>query len=673
MSAPSPVTCTVDADGIAWIILDDPASRANLLNPGTFSALGEVLGRLEAGLAAPAPAVKAAVIVSAKERIFSAGADLKWLAALPDAAAATRVAREGRALFGRIAILSVPVVAAIHGACAGGGYELALACTLRLATDAPETRIGLPETGLGLIPGWGGCTRLARLIGAQPAAEIILNAALIPANAALAAGMIDAVVPPGDLKAQAKAAALRLVSGDLPKRPSPPPPAAGFFAKKREAVSLRWRGQPARLAALGLLEQDSDSALPAALEREASVFGELAAGVVAANLIRRFQLRERAGKITLDGWFPATEASPSPSPPLPFRTVGIVGAGTMGSGIAHWCAARGFGVIMCDSDRAAVGTGVGIIRGLFADGVARGKVSADDAHRMTGGVGISTSLEDFEFCDLVIEAVVEDRETKRKVFAELSRIVGPECVVVSNSSALPIAEVAADLADAGRLLELHFLNPVSRLPLVEISPGARTSRATAERVLAFVRALGRVPLISRSSPGGFVNRVLFFYLNEACRLWEEGAGTDAVDRAMTDWGWPKGPMRLIDEIGADVTAAVFGEFAHCYSGRFVATAICPSMVKAGLTGRKSGAGFYEYDGEGERLNPAMAKFAPESPGGSPAATAEAVQERLNGVLAAEVRRALAEGVVGTPEDAELALALGLGFPVFRKSLVGDAP
>jgi len=667
MSQTASVSHSVDSEGIAWIVFDEPAARANVFNPASLAGLRASLAAVTNG---NGPKTKAVVLTSAKETIFLAGADLRWLAALPDAAAATAAAREGQAVFDLLANCPVPVVCAIHGACAGGGYELALACTRRLASAAPETRIGLPEVSLGLLPAWGGCARLPRLIGAQRAVEIILNSSLLPAPAAREAGLVDEIVPVSELKARARAVALELAGHGTQPRPTPLPPSPDFFQEQRRLAPTRWPGRPAALAVLEAVENALALPLPQGLEIEANLFGRLASGSVAKNLLHAFRLKEQARKRTLDAWFPGVAAGPGATP---FRTVGIVGAGVMGSGIAHWCAMHGYGVILCDSNRQAIERGVAVIRELFADGVARGKVTPDAAHRMTGGIGITTSLEDFEYCDLVIETIVEDRAAKQKVFAELSALTRPECVLATNTSAIPIEELAAGVAQPGRVVGLHFFNLVSRMKLVELVLGAQTNRATAVRVLEFVRSVGKTAVVCRSSPGHFTTRAIFFCLNEACRLWEQGIGTEAIDGAMRDWGWRMGPLRQMDEIGMQATLAVFAQFAHYFPERFAPTAICARFLAAGLEGRQNGAstGFYEYENGTERPNPAAAEFASKA-APHPALSAEEIRTRLNGVLRDEMNRALAEGVVKSPDDADLALLLGAGYPAYRGGLLRSA-
>ena len=659
MSDPSPVTCSVDAEDIGWITFDDPASRANIFNPPTQAALSVAVSALAA------QPLKAVVVRSAKEKIFIAGADLKWLAALPDAAAATNLAREGNELFARLDNLKVPVVCAIHGACAGGGYELALACHWRIATDAKETVIGLPEVGLGVIPGWGGCVRLSRLIGAEAAVHHMLKAALVPAAAAHQGGLVDELVPLAELKPRAKAAALRLAAEGLPRRTVPPAAAADFFASQRKHALTKLRGQPAPLALLDAVEKGAGLPLGPAFDLEAALFGGIAAGEVAKNLIYVFNLKERGKKNALDAWYPNEKAGAAAAP---FRIIGILGAGVMGTGIAHLCASRGFGIIMCDTDRSAVDRGIAVIRELFKQQEERGQLTHAQAHKMMGGIGVTTSLEDFEMCDLVIEAIVENVEAKQKLYAQLSKIMAPDCLFASNTSALPLEELAATSLNPGRFVGLHFFNPVGRMPLVELVLGPETTRATADCALAFTKALGKTAVVCRSSPGFLVTRVLFFYLNEACRLWEQGVATEVIDRALRDWGWPMGPMRLIDEVGVDVTDFIFQEMSHYFPDRFTRTTICARMLAAGLKGRKNGAGsgFYDYTDGKETLNPALAPFTPAA--AAPPEPA-ALADQLNGVMIDETKRVLAEGVLKTPEEADLALLLGAGFPLVRGGLM----
>ena len=654
------VTHSVDGEGVGWIVFDDPAARANVFTPAVHADLRAALAALAA------LPVKAVVVLSAKERIFIAGADLRWLSQLPDAAAVSAAGRDGQASFNAVADFKVPVVCAIHGACAGGGFELALACHWRLASAAKETVMGLPETGIGTIPGWGGTVRLPRLIGAKAALGHILKAALVPAAEAQAAGLVDELVPVAELKARAKAAALRLAAEGRPARRTPPAADAAVFAGAQADVLKKTRGhEPAPPAVIALIERTAGLAEDAALAEEARVFGEVTAGEVCKNLIHVFFLKDAVKKLTVDAWFPKPAAATAPAP---FRKIGVVGAGVMGSGIAQWCAARGHDVVLRDVKPEFVERGFAVIRGVFDESVARKKLTPEAAAAGLARVQTTTAWGGFHDCDLVIEAIVENVAAKQALFAELTKFVRPDCVLASNTSALPIEELTAPVAGPGRTIGIHFFNPVSRMALIELVLSPHTTRGTAERTLAFAKALGKTPVICRSSPGFLVTRVLFFYLNEACRLWEQGVPTDALDSALRDWGWPMGPARLIDEVGVDVTDFIFGEMAHYFPDRFKSTTVCRRMLDAGIRGRKNGAGsgFYTYAGGKEVLNPAM---VPLASGRKPDLSGEDLAARLNRVMIDETKRVLDEGVLKTADDADFALLMGTGFPAFRGGLM----
>ena len=666
-----PVSYSVDNEGIGWIDFNDPTSRANVMNPATLAALQKVLEALAR------EAVKVVVVLSAKENIFIAGADLRWLGQLPDSTAAAEVSREGQALFARLADFKVPVLCAIDGACAGGGYELALACHWRIASDAQVTVIGLPEVSHGLIPAWGGCVRLPRLIGAPAATKHILRGALLPAAEALRLGLVDEVVPAASLKARAKVVALRLAAAGKPERMKSvatsnpmssvsPISDQDVFSDYRQKAAANGPGRQAQLAALDVIEHGLDLPFSEALKIGSARFGEVATSEIARNLIRVFFLKNGAKKTDLDRWFPAEP--PGTPPPPPIRNVGIIGAGVMGTGIAQCCAMYGVGVLMHDVDRSRLKHGVEIIRELFREAENHGKISHAAAHKAMGGIGLSSSLEDFEFCDLVIETVTEDLAAKQQLFTDLVKFVPPEVVLSSNTSALSMEKITAGVSDPGRVIGLHFFNPVGRMPLVEVALTPQTTRATATRALGLVRALGKTPVICRATPGLFVTRVLACYLNEACHWWEQGVPVAVIDQAMTAWGWPMGPLRLIDEVGMEVVNSVFAEMQQNYPSRFTATEICGQLVKAGMGGRKNGAssGFYTYGSEQDEVNPLLGQFAPTR---TVVMDQQAIQYRLHARMIAEAQCALAEGIVKTEDEADLALLLGIGFPSFRGGLM----
>lgn len=379
------------------------------------------------------------------------------------------------------------------------------------------------------------------------------------------------------------------------------------------------------------------------------------------------RLTADARQRTLEGW----NFSPGGAKRAEIRKVGVVGAGVMGSGIAHWCAACGLRVVLRDVQPAYVERGLAVIRGLFDTAVKRGRLPEADAAQAQARIATTTAWEGLADCDLVIEAIVENAAAKQKLFSEIATVVGPDALLASNTSALPIEEIAGHVPNPGRTLGLHFFNPVGRMPLVELIIGRDTNEATASAALGFVKGLGKSPVICRSSPGFLVTRVLFFYLNEACRLWEQGVSTESIDAAMREWGWPMGPMRLIDEVGVDVTDFIFGEMAHYFPDRFKRSTICAKLLAAGLKGRKNGAstGFHAYEGKESVVNPAVSPFLPATT----SATSESIQDRLMGVMLAEAKRCLDEDVVKTPEEVDFALLSGAGFPAARGGLMRWAP
>lgn len=668
MNAAPSVTFALDGEGIGWIVFDDPASRANVFNEATQSAFADAL------TAAEKSGARALVVMSAKDTIFIAGADLRWLGSLPDAATATAFARRGQDLFARVAQARIPVVAAIHGACAGGGFELALACHWRIATDDAATQIGLPETGIGTIPGWGGCVRLPRLIGAQPALAHILRAQLVSAAEALREGLVNEVVPGAALKDRARAAARRLASEGRPALPLPPALPTDHFAELRDATLARTRGrQPAPMAAIDAVEQTLDLPEATALPIEARIFGAVTADDVCRNLIHAFLLREAARKRTLGGWFPVAAAKAS-APPI--RTVGVVGAGVMGSGIAHWLASHGMDVILRDVSPEAIGRGLQVVRRLFDDSVKSGRQTPGAAADALARIRATLTWDGFAGCDLVIEAIVEDVAAKRALFTELASVVRPETLLASNTSALPIEDLMQGVPGPGRALGIHFFNPVSRMALVELVLAKETTAVTAQRALTLVKGLRKSPVICRSAPGFLVTRVLFFYLNAAVRQWELGRTTVEIDSALRDFGWPMGPLRLIDEVGIDVTDFIFGEMTHYYPDRFRRSTACSRLLAAGLLGRKNGAsrGFYRYEDGREHNNETETRHVVSAAGRELRAGTEDRQrvdltDHLMTIMIDEARRCLDEGVVKTSEDVDFALLAGAGFPAFRGGLM----
>jgi len=660
-----PVTHIVDRDGIGWITFDDPAVKANVFNPDTVASFRRTLDVL-----AREPALKSVVILSGKENVFIAGADIRLIEKTDSKEKYLEFVREGHKFMGAIAGFQVPVVCAIHGACAGGGCELALACHYRLGSDSTKTQIGLPEVLLGIIPGWGGCVRLPRLVGVRTALDCILKGDLRPAALARRHGLLDEVVPEAILRECARKAALKLAKEGPPQRRSFWENAPGIrqiiCSQARKMTLAKTRGNyPSPLKAIDAIEKGLGLSIDEACEYEAQRFCECAVTSESKNLIRVFFLREENRKLGVDAWFPKEQAGTKPA--RVFR-VGVIGAGVMGSGIAHWCSTRGFDVRIRDVKPEFVAKGMQNIGKLYAESVKRRKITAREAQQGLARVTATTDWSGFACCDLIIEAVIEDIQIKKPVFAKLSELLRPDAILATNTSAIPIDEIASCATHPERVIGIHYFNPVSRMPLVELILGPRTDRATAEASLAFIKAIGKQIVICKDSPGFLVNRILLPYLNTAGYVLMEGNDVKTLDDALLDFGMPMGPLRLIDEVGVDVSYHVAHELAHYFGDRMKVADVLVKMNEAGLKGRKGGKGFYVYDGKDETVNPEIAKFLPSGPR-SGVLDKKQITDRLVGVMIEEAKACLQEGVVRTPDDVDFGMIMGTGFPPFRGGLM----
>ena len=657
-----------DADGIAWVVFDDPDAKVNVLGTGTVTQLDRILDRLL--IQKP----KAVIFISGKPGIFIAGADIKELERIRDASHGEQLSREGHRIFAKIERLGVPSVAAIDGACLGGGCELALACRYRVATDNPKTQIGLPETQLGIIPGWGGSQRLQRLIGLRAALDIVCAGKSVSADKARRIGLVDAAVPGVVLRETA----MRLALGQrrAPRKSVrfqnmwPMRPIACRFARK--AVLEKTKGQyPAPLRAIDAMEEGLAGSFDEGLEIEAGVFGEVCVTPQCKNLIRLFFLREKYAKLTFD--VDRAERTGGISARMmtsPVQKVGVLGAGVMGAGIAQWCSARGLTVRLKDIKPEFVAAGVKRIWDVYREGLKRRKVSELDAQHGFARVHPTTDYSGFGDCDIVVEAVLEKIEVKRQAFNELADRLRNDCIIASNTSAIPIDELAEASGRPKRFVGIHFFNPVHKMPLVEIVRGTKTAPEVIAAAVEFAKQLKKIPVIVKGSPGFLVNRLLMPYLNEAGVLLGQNVSLESIDEAMLDFGMPMGPLRLIDEVGIDVAYDVARELAEAFKDRMSVAPILRQMHEKGLKGRKGGEGFYVYKKKPERVNRRVLRTVvpkPESKREPP--PARDIQRRLLGVMIQEAKLCLSEGVVATEDDIDVGLIFGTGFPPFRGGLV----
>src|SRR5213596_139263 len=648
----------IGEDHICLLTFDRAESGANIFDDATLDELNEHLDFIENDAA-----LRGLIIASAKKSIFIAGADLKTLLQQAQSGEMRAFIAKGQQTFSRLADLKIPTVAAIHGASAGGGYEVTLACDYRIASDDPATRMGLPETTLGLIPAWGGCTRLPRLIGVEKAAEVILKGKLYSAEEALKLGLIDDIAPRDQLLDHARKklrAGKRKVEGGAPATPG-----------SRELAPPRQTGNAAPERSYQIINKTVSISLDESLRMELDAIVDLGKKESTQNLIRNFFLAEKYKKGT-------------PSRTATERVIhaAVIGAGVMGSGIAQWLSSRGVTVILRDIAREQIDRGLANIERIYGDAVKRGLITEEKAKEGRARIVASTAPMELRDVQFVIEAASEKMNIKKEVFSELAMEAGPKTVIATNTSALPVSELADVTVSPEHVVGLHFFNPVSRMKLVEVVMAKETSEETRARSVAFVRQIGKLPVIVHDSPGFLVNRVLFPYLLDAAELFERGLDADKIDSALVQWGMPMGPLRLIDEIGVDIAVDIGNTLEKAYGRRDHVSAVLLWLRDGQMLGRKTGAGFYKYEGKAQTRNDSLSQWrralhgepeGAEGPNIPPdwhrdprlRLNDEELARRLIFLMVNEAARCMEEKVVESAEDADYGMILGTGFAPFR--------
>ncbi len=639
---------------IARIVVDRPTDHVNAIDPPLIAALGRAIA--EARDAKP----RGLIIVSAKADQFVAGADLSMLMGWASAAEISQASREIQRIFNDLAALPFPTVAAINGSALGGGYELALACDWRIAADAPSVRVGLPEVSLGLLPAAGGTQRLPRLIGLPRALDQILNARRSNARRALRAGLVDEVVHPAALERAAIDRAMRGEKRTVQGGTSVVDRVATWFSPARSFALRQARSRtvaetkghyPAPLKALEAITVGLVSGMEAGLDAEARLFGELATSQVSRNLIALFLLGLAQRRAAFEGL-------PRGEPP---NDIAIVGAGLMGSGIAQAAAIGGATVRMRDVDTKAVARGLDAVRRLTTDAAKKRVIERREGARVVSRVTGTTDYSGFRRADLIIEAVFEDIAVKRNVVKELEDIVREDTVIATNTSALPIADIARNATHPERIVGMHFFSPVHRMPLVEVVRPERADPKALAVVVAEAQKMGKTAIVVRDTPGFYTTRVLGFMLAEAMLLLEEGARIEDVDRAMVAFGWPIGPLALTDEVGL-VVARHVGETVAAARGVTNAPSAVQRLTDAGMQGKRGGRGFYRYDGKRRTPNADVYALIGKTPGTE--WHAEQAARRLTLLFVNEAARCLDEGVLRSPAEGDLGAVMGVGFPPF---------
>ncbi len=665
-------------DGIGRIVVDRPDDSVNSTNLELVEALGQSVRA-----ARDYEGLRGLIVVSAKNNQWIAGADLNLVLSAPSADAVSATSRRFQEICDELSWLPCTTVAAINGTALGGGFEVALACDYRVAADSKSVSVGLPEVSLGLLPAGGGTQRLPRLVGLAGALDLILGGKRLDARRARRAGLLDEVVHPVVLEMAARAWALKSKRDRTrPLKLGPNAQSALALAEQtrqgrellyrqaRDAVLKRTHGHyPSPLKALEAIRVGMEQGLAAGLEVEATAFGELAMTETARNLIWLFMAtqRQKRDRGTDD---PGAE-------PRTVDHVGVVGAGFMGSGIAEVAAVGGMGVRVRDVDPRAVAKGMAAVRRLVDEAARKRRVDAREARAIVGRVSGSTDYSGFGRSDLVIEAVFEDLAIKKKVVQELEVVVRDDAVIASNTSALPIGEIAKAARHPERVVGMHFFSPVHRMPLLEIVRGEASADWAVATAVAAGNRMGKTVIVVGDGPGFYTSRVLGVVMNEATLLLAESADMQEVDRAWRDFGFPVGPFVLYDEVGLQVAVHAGETVLAAFHDRLPYSDVAQKLVASGATGKRSGRGFYLWHkrtGLAGRLpfldrapsrvpNPQVAELM-----GQPARTSLApaqIQERLTLLFVNEAARCLEEGVLRSPTDGDLGAVMGLGFPPFR--------
>ena len=668
-------TMTLD-NGLADICFDVPGEKVNVLSSETLQEFDSLIDNLRASTDIDAVAIR-----SGKPDIFIAGADIAEIANIGDPSEGARKAALGQGILDKLAHLPQPTIAVIDGACLGGGLELALACDFRIATDNPKTSLGLPEVNLGIIPGFGGTQRLPRLVGMKNALKMILSGKPFDGKKALKSHLVDVFCPRGfvgealrDLVARVRdpkgRRAVEARRNDHPWQrfllETNPISERVILNMCRRDVMRRTNGlYPAPLKAIDVIGATAHGSLDSGLNVEAESFGELVVTDTCKNLVTLFYAQEHVKK---NGIIPGVY------PEKDIARAGALGAGVMGGGIAWAFSNVSVPVRLKDISWEAIAKGFEAAEAIY--GVLRKirrrtpRQTNQAMHRITG----SLDYKGFEKLDVVVEAVVENADIKKKVYAELEEHLAPDAIIATNTSTLSVTELASGLKHPERFVGMHFFNPVNRMPLVEVIPGAKTSPGAVNAVIKLARRLKKTPIVVKSCPGFLVNRLLMPYLNEALFMLQEGVAPERIDALHEAFGMPMGPLTLIDEVGIDVCHKAALVLVEAYGERMTIAEIFSMIYEdRHLLGKKAGKGIYLHGGKKKEVNPELLDIVDEyreSVATAPAHLSDArVVDRSILLMINEASRALDEHVVQSSEYLDLAMILGTGFPPFRGGLL----
>jgi 3-hydroxyacyl-CoA dehydrogenase/enoyl-CoA hydratase/3-hydroxybutyryl-CoA epimerase len=672
----------VGNDGVALLVMDVEGEPVNTLRQNFQDEFNEMCTRISGDAK-----IRAVVFMSGKPDGFIAGADVQMLGRVRTAAEGTAISRGGQQALGTLEALSrqKPVVAAIHGPALGGGLEVALACSYRICTDDAKTRLGLPETQLGLIPGAGGTQRLPALIGIAAALDIILNGKAERASKARRLGLVDEVVPKAILLPIARRRAMELAAGTLkPERghaalkggllrgiadkealqavaEQTPLGRRLIFQQAKKKVLAKTRGHyPAPLAALEAVRAGFEQGREAGFAVEAERFGELVISEVSK------QLREIFFATTALKKDPGVDESGVKGARV--EKIGMLGAGLMGAGIASVAVQSGVAVRLKDKDDAGLLHGLKQISGILDETVRRKRLTRREREEKLALVTAATDYSGLHDAGVVIEAVFEDLKVKHQVVRDVEREAGEKTIFASNTSSIPIGKIAEAATRPEQVIGMHFFSPVNKMPLLEVIRAERTSPQTVATAVALGKKLGKTVIVVNDGPGFYTSRILAPYMNEASFLLIDGAAIEDLDRALVDFGFPVGPIQLLDEVGIDIGSKVAHVLNDALGARMTPPEGFDKMVADGRLGRKSKKGFYLYgDGAGKGAKEVDRSVYDLLPHGykrqSPPASEMA--DRCVLQMVNEAVHCLGEKIIRSPRDGDIGAIFGLGFPAFR--------